>query len=102
MPAAPSIQLRQMLSDTHDPLTDPMLGSSVPATPPEDVWAEIGVAAEVFDALESSGRHVHFGRDPRTGTLRSSLQDAEGNLLAALSPRQVIELACGAGPHTGI
>lgn len=68
---------------------------TMPPGPPASVMAAISVAANAYNQLHESGRHVHFGTDPQTGRLSARLQDLEGNDLAAVTPGQVLAIATG-------
>lgn len=67
-----------------------------PAGPPAEVSDAIGVAARSYDDLAASGRRLHFAVDPPSGRLTVELHDLSGNLLSAVTPRQVLDVAGGA------
>lgn len=69
----------------------------IPATPPAEMLDAIGVAADVYEELEASGRRVHFDYAP--GGLRIQILDTEGELLGTVSPRDLLDLAAGAPLH---
>ena len=98
MPFAPSLKLRQMLSDHHpSDATGPHGDPDIPDSPPEEVLVAIARAADAFAALQASGRRVTFSLGEGHGGLHSRLEDAHGNLITVLSPGQVLEFAAGIG-----
>jgi hypothetical protein len=75
-------------------VTELLLGTEIPATPPPEVLDAIGRAAAAWEQLDASGRHVQFDLDQLTGKLSAELADSDGYLLS-LAPHQVLELATG-------
>ncbi len=69
--------------------------SAIPSSPPREVQDAIGVAADAYDQLAASGRHLHFGVDPSSGRLTTEVHDAEGNVLYTVSPSTVLDVAAG-------
>lgn len=72
--------------------------SEIPPAPPPEVLADIAAAARAYDRLVSEGRHVHFGIGAFTRRLSAEMRDDDGTLLESLTPRRVLELACGPLP----
>jgi hypothetical protein len=67
----------------------------VPDAPPPEVLDEIAAAAEAHERLVADGRQVHFGIGAFTRRLSAEIRDEDGELLESLTPRRVLELACG-------
>lgn len=67
----------------------------VPDAPPPEVLADIAAAADAHDRLTAAGQHIHFGIGAFTRRLSAELRDDEGALIESLTPRRVLELACG-------
>jgi hypothetical protein len=72
--------------------------AAAPAGPPAEVLDAIDTAADVYDRLQASGRHVHFDFTANSGSGNLTIQvlDGAGNLLDILSPGELLELATGA------
>ncbi|HWD76875.1 MAG TPA: hypothetical protein VG371_17190 [Solirubrobacteraceae bacterium] len=75
---------------------EPPPAEAIPASPPAEVLDAIGAAADAYDRLKTSGRHLHFETDPVTGKLTIQVLDDEGHLLTTLPPSKVLDLADGA------
>jgi hypothetical protein len=71
---------------------------ATPPGPPTEVLDAVQTAADVYDQLRASGRHVHFDFDANSGSGRLKIQvfDADGNLLDTLSPGELLQIATGA------
>jgi len=70
---------------------------AIPATPPDEVLDAIGVAADAYEQLATSGRHLHFGIDESSGKVVVELHDTDGHVLSSLSPAMALEVAAGGG-----
>ncbi len=69
-----------------------------PAAPPPELSAAIATAARAHEALQSSGRRLHFAIDPPTGRLMIELHNLTGHVLSTVNPSQVLAAAGGADP----
>ncbi|HEY2439864.1 MAG TPA: hypothetical protein VGI07_06520 [Solirubrobacteraceae bacterium] len=75
---------------------EPPPAEAIPASPPAEVLDAIGAAADAYDRLKTSGRHLHFETDAVTGKLIIQVLDDEGHLLTTLPPSKALDLADGA------
>ena len=62
---------------------------------PPELLAEMDVAAQAYDRLADAGETLRFSLHPLTGRLDITLTDLEGNPLAGVSPRTVLDVAAG-------
>jgi hypothetical protein len=68
---------------------------TLPAAPPPELRGAIATAANAYEALQSSGRRLHFALDAPTGRLTIELRDLTGNVLSTLNPSHVLAAADG-------
>lgn len=68
---------------------------AIPAIPPREVRAAMGIAARAYEDLKDNGREVRFKVDRTTDRLRIEVRDARGNLLYTVPPSKVLDVACG-------
>lgn len=75
--------------------------AAVSADPPAEVLDAVQTAADAYDRLQASGRHVHFEFDANSGSGNLTIQvlDAAGTLLRTLSPGELLEITTGAPLH---
>ncbi len=67
----------------------------LPPSPPPEVRRAIEAASEAYEALNGSGRQVHFGLDQGEHAVAVELRDLAGNSLTTLSPGDALQLAGG-------
>jgi hypothetical protein len=65
----------------------------IPATPPDELLAELAAAARTLDALTARAAQLTLGMDEETRSLRIELVD--GDTQRQLSPTQLFELLDG-------
>jgi hypothetical protein len=70
----------------------------VPVEPPAVVLEAIAAAAQRYDDLRADGHEVHLGIGAFTRRLSAELRGGDGQLIESLTPRRVLELACGPLP----
>lgn len=73
----------------------PVKVDAIPATPPAEVHAAMGVAAQAHDRLAASGRGMHFKIDDASGKVIVEVHDANGNLLFTVPPSTALDVAGG-------
>jgi len=64
-----------------------------PSSPPEDVQAAMATASASYDKLQTSGRHISFHIDDRSGKLQIQVHDLKGNVLFDLPPDKALKAA---------
>jgi hypothetical protein len=70
----------------------------IPDEPPAEVLEAIAVAAQRYDDLQVAGHEIHLGIGAFTRRLSAELRGDDGQLIESLTPRRVLELACGPLP----
>jgi hypothetical protein len=70
----------------------------IPVEPPAEVLEAIAGAAQRYDDLRADGQEVHLGIGAFTRRLSAELRGDDGRLIESLTPRRVLELACGPLP----
>ena len=68
----------------------------IPAAPPPEVQAEIGVAADRADELAVENRELHFERDEVTGRVIVQVRDlASGEVIRTIPPSHALDVLAG-------
>jgi uncharacterized FlaG/YvyC family protein len=75
--------------------TDTVSVDTIPASPPEEVHAAIGVANQAYHNLKASGSELRFKVDEATGKLTVEVHDTHGNLLFTVPSSTVLDVAAG-------
>ncbi len=68
---------------------------TIPATPPPEVHDAIAVAAQSYEQLHQSERHLSFHVDGRTGKLAIEVHDLQGNVLFTVPSKKALDIAAG-------
>jgi flagellar protein FlaG len=68
----------------------------VPDGPPPEVLEAMHAAARCAEQLHEQGRELRFGRDPDGGRVTIDVCDLDGNLLRAIPPSRLLDVATGA------
>lgn len=68
----------------------------VPDGPPPEVLEAMNAAARCFEELHEQGRELRFAHDPESGRVTIDVCDLDGNVLRAIPPSRVLDLAGGA------
>jgi hypothetical protein len=74
---------------------DPVTVDTIPASPPPEVHAAMGVAAQAYQDLKDQGSELRFKVDEPSGKLVIEVHDTHGNLLFTLPPHKVLDIAAG-------
>ena len=74
---------------------DTVTVDTIPASPPPEVQAAMGVAAQAYDSLQASGKGLHFKVDEATGKLTVEVHDVHGNLLFQVPASTALDVAAG-------
>jgi hypothetical protein len=76
---------------------------TIPASPPPEVHAAIGVANQAYHNLQASGSEMRFKVNEATGKLTVEIHDVHGNLLFTVPASTVLDVASGqplpSNPH---
>ena len=75
--------------------TDTVSVDTIPATPPEEVHAAIGVANQAYHNLKASGTELRFKVNEATGKLSVEVHDVHGNLLFTVPASTALDVASG-------
>jgi hypothetical protein len=67
----------------------------LPASPPQEVLAEVDAAWERARELFESGMDLHFEVDALVGRVRAELRTAGGEVAERYSAREALAFACG-------
>jgi hypothetical protein len=82
---------------------DTVTVDTVPASPPPEVHAAIGVANQAYHNLQASGSEMRFKVNEATGKLTVEIHDVHGNLLFTVPASTVLDVASGqplpSNPH---
>ena len=73
----------------------PVTVDTIPASPPEEVHAAIGVANQAYHNLKASGSELRFKINEATGKLTVEVHDTHGNLLFTVPASTVLDVASG-------
>ena len=74
---------------------DPVSVDTIPASPPEEVHAAIGVANQAYQNLKASGSELRFKINEATGKLSVEVHDVHGNLMFTVPSSTVLDVASG-------
>ena len=74
---------------------DPVTVDMIPASPPEEVHAAIGVANQAYHNLKASGSELRFKINEATGKLSVEVHDVHGNLLFTVPASTALDVASG-------
>jgi len=77
------------------PAADTVTVDTIPATPPDEVHAAIGVANQAYHDLQAAGTELRFKINEATGKLSVEVHDVHGNLLFTVPSRVALEVASG-------
>ena len=78
---------------THD--TDTVNVDTIPASPPDEVYAAMGVANQAYHNLKASGSEMRFKVNEATGKLSVEVHDVHGNLLFTVPASTALDVASG-------
>jgi hypothetical protein len=68
---------------------------AMPSSPPAEVHAAMGVAADAYDKLQASGRALSFQVDSGTGKLHVEVHDLHGKVLFTVPAAKALDIAAG-------
>jgi hypothetical protein len=68
--------------------------STLPASPPQSVLADMHEAARVWDELRAQKRELHFETAPN-GRVIVQVRDLDGNVIRTIPPTRALEIAAG-------
>jgi hypothetical protein len=74
---------------------DTVTVDTIPASPPPEVHAAIGVANQAYHDLKASGSELRFKVNEATGKLTVEVHDTHGNLLFTVPASTVLDVASG-------
>ena len=96
-PKRPATRSRGPQRSTPDSeVKDPAVRvDTIPATPPPEVHDAIAVAAQSYEQLHQSERHLSFHVDGRTGKLSVEVHDLQGNVLFTVPSKKALDIAAG-------
>lgn len=69
--------------------------TTVPASPPPEVYEAMGVAAQAYDNLQAEGRQMRFKLNQGTAKLVVGIHDLHGNLLFEVPASKALDVAGG-------
>ncbi len=68
---------------------------AIPSSPPPEVQAAMGVAADAYEKLKATGRQLSFQIDDATGKLHIEVHDLRGKVLFTVPPSKALDVASG-------
>jgi FlaG protein len=73
-----------------------MPASDIPATPPDEVRAQVEAAAKRAEELAANNRELHFAKDAETGRIVIQVRQLDGRVVRTIPPSHALALMTGA------
>lgn len=98
-PVRPSAPVAEPATAPAKPGPEPVFGVDVsdviPASPPEEVLAEVDAAWERAAELAAQNRELHFTRDEVSGRTIIEVRTLEGEVLRTIPPSKLLDVMSG-------